>query len=118
MTQPQEDAGRQTQLVEVDSRQIVVREMTDMQKLLMTREARQLTRESVESERKLAAAATILDLLESVIVQPDDVEFIKQRIIEGKFELGDMMAFLKAFAPTEPAAPRVRRGRPRKSVAR
>jgi hypothetical protein len=77
----------------------------------MAREAKQLTRDDVEGARKLDAGARMFDILESMVVQQEDRDFILGEIVAGKVELKDLLGFLSAFNP-EDEKPKVRRGRP------
>jgi len=88
----------------------VVRELRDAQQLLIQREAKILQREDVGRERKVSAVSNIYDMLESVIVQPEDLEYLTQLNVSGNLELKDMMNFITVFGEEE--KPKVRRGRP------
>jgi len=110
MTQPQTTV----RIVSLNDREIMVRDLGDMQKMLLARELRQLSRD-IDGHRKLLSIATIMDLLESVIINPEDVEYVKDQIVSHGFDLPDMLKFIKP-KDTTPEPPRVRRGRPRKSA--
>jgi len=107
------DPGTETRLVEIKGRPIVVRQLKDAQLALMVREGRLLQRASTDTARKVAALGHIMDLFESAVVQPEDIDYIIQLNINGKLELADMFGFITAFkAEPEPAHPVARRGRP------
>ena len=93
-----EDPGKETRLVLVKDRNIVVRQLNDAQLLLLGREAR------------LASVGRIFDLLESAVVQEEDREYLMDLAVKGDLELNDMLGFIRVFAESE-QKPRVRRGR-------
>jgi hypothetical protein len=115
MTQTSPDPGRETRLVEVKGRQIVIRQLTEMQMLLLAREARKVSNPNGDGTTRMNSAARIMDILESAVVQPEDVEYLIDLNLQGDLTIGDMMGFVTAF--TEEAKPvKVARGRPRKRV--
>jgi len=84
----------------------------------MVREARLLQRTGTPNARKIDALGHIMDLFESAIVQPEDVDYITQLNIQGELEMADMFSFIVAFKPEpEPAHPVARRGRPPRARA-
>lgn len=109
MTQP--DAGRETRLVDIKGRQVVVRMLLDAQLLLMTRESRILQQADASNARKVAGAARMFDILESMVVQDEDREYVSDLIAAGDLELKDLTEFISSFKP-EDEKPKVRRGRP------
>ena len=109
MTTP-EDPDKDTRIVPVKGHNVVVRQLNDAQLLLLGREARLAAREDTEQARRLAAVGRIFDLLESVVVQEEDKEYLMDLTVKGDLELKDMMDFITAFSEPE-AKPRVRRGR-------
>lgn len=109
MTNPP-DPGRETRIVDVRGKNIVVRMLTDAQLLLMAREARLAQAPDSESNRRLVAISRIFDILETAIVQDSDREYCLDLAIKGDLTLGDMLGFINAFTDEE-AKPRVRRGR-------
>lgn len=112
---PPVDLGRETQLVPVHGRQIVIRQIADAQGPLLTRELNLLRKEGTDSDRKVIAIARIFDILESVVVQPEDREFLIDLNVEGKLKLSDLFGFLTVFGEEAPkTGPVVRRGRPPK----
>lgn len=111
-----EDPGRETRIVPIKGRQVVVRQLRDAQMLLLMREAQLVQREDVENSRKLVAIGRLMDVLESAIVQQEDRDYLTNLNVAGDLELGDLFGVIKAFAEEkEPAKPVVRRGRPRKT---
>jgi len=85
--------------------------MVDAQNALLGREARVLQRDEVEGNRKIVGAARMFDILESMVVQEDDQEYLTNLIAVGDVTLTDIMGFISAFKP-EDEKPKVRRGRP------
>lgn len=108
MTNP--DPGKETRLVDIGGRNIVVRELVDAQLMLLGREARLAMNQATDNERRLVAVSRIFDMLESVIVQDEDREYILDLTVKGKMTLGAMLGFISAFQDEE-EKPRVRRGR-------
>jgi hypothetical protein len=52
-------------------------------------------------------------ILESVIVQPEDKEFLENLMAEGTLSLSDLTSFVSAFNEDQSdEKPKVRRGRP------
>jgi hypothetical protein len=94
--------------------------LKDAQLLLLGRDARQLEDPKISNKDKLSIASGVLDMFESAIVQPSDHAYVLDLTRKGELELSDFLAFLTAFEDKEAEAPKpvVRRGRPRKSVAK
>lgn len=109
MTSP-EDPGKETQLVPVKGRNIVVRQLTDAQLLLFGREARLASKNDTDPERRLSGIARIFDILESAVVQDEDREYLMDLTVQGELQLKDLMDFLTIFSDGE-EKPKVRRGR-------
>ncbi len=109
MTNP-EDPGKETRIVPIQGRNIVVRQLNDAQYLLLGRDARLASREDTEGAKRLAAIGRIFDILESAVVQEEDREYLLDLTVKGNLELKDMMPFITAFADEE-SKPKVRRGR-------
>ena len=115
------DNQPETRLVDIKGRNIVVRQLKDAQLLLLGRDVRKLEDPNVTARDKLALASGVLDMFESVIVQPTDHEYVMTLTRKGELELEDFLEFLTAFKDKEPVEvtkPVVRRGRPPKSVAK
>lgn len=114
MTSP--DPGRETRIVPIKGRQVVVRALKETQMLLLARDAQMVQRDNVDGARKLAAIARMMEVLESAIVQSEDREFITDLQVSGELEIKDLFSVLTVFAP-DGDAPKVgvRRGRPRKT---
>lgn len=109
MTSP--DTGRETQIVLVRDRNIVVRKLIDTQMLLLAREAKILQRDDIEMNRKLSGIDRMFRILESAIVQAEDREFLEELMLQGELDLRELLSFVTAFNEDEPAKPKVRRGR-------
>lgn len=109
----EEDQGRATQIVPVHGRNIVIRQLIDTQLMLLNRGARLLQRDDLEKENKLATVDRMFTILESVVVQPEDLEYLEDLMTEGKLSLRDLLSFVSAFSPDgAEEKPKVRRGRP------
>jgi hypothetical protein len=109
MTEP--DTGKETRLVDVKGRTIVVRLITDAQFALMAQLSRLLQRDGVDNKRKVAGAGRMFDILESMVVQEEDRDYVTDLIATGDLVLTDLTGFISAFKDEE-AKPKVRRGRP------
>lgn len=97
----------------MQGRSIVIRQLIDAQMMLLNRGARLLQRADLDKDSKLATVDRMFTILESVVVQPEDREFLEDLMAEGKLSLRDMLSFISAFdEDQEEEKPRVRRGRP------
>jgi len=111
MTAP--DPGRETRIVQVRDRNIVIRQLIDAQMMLMAREAKMLQRDDVPTDRKVDGVDRMFRILESAVVQPEDREFLEELIITGDLDLRELMSFISVFKDDdEDEKPKVRRGRP------
>lgn len=111
MTNP--DPGLDTRIVPVHGRNIVVRQLIDTQMMLLNRGARLLQRSDLDRENKMATVERMFNILESVVVQPEDREYLENLMAEGKVAIKDMVGFISAFSQDqEEEKPKVRRGRP------
>lgn len=107
MTTP--DPGKETRLVDVKGRNVVVRQLLDAQLLLLAREARLAQRDDTDSQRRLVAVGRIFDLLESAVVQQEDRDYLMDLTVAGELNMVDLTGFVTVF--TEEEKPKVRRGR-------
>ena len=73
--------------------------------------ARLLQKAEVPNARKVAGAARMFDILESMVVGDDDREYVTDLIAAGDLKLTDLTNFITSFKP-EDEKPKVRRGRP------
>lgn len=110
MTQPN-DQGKETRLVDIRGRNIVVRQLQDAQLVLLAREARLAQKEDTEPGRRMTAIGRIFDILESAIVQDADRDYILELTVTGNLSLMDMTSFISAFESEDDDKPKVRRGR-------
>jgi hypothetical protein len=109
------DPGKETRIVDVHGRNIVVRALNDAQLLLIAREARLAQIPETTPERRLVAVSRIFDILENAIVQDADKEYLMDLTVQGTLTLTDMTGFISAFGDAEEdEKPRARRGRPAK----
>lgn len=112
MTNP--DPGRETKLVPVAGKNIVVRELMDAQMALLMRESDILKRNDVEMARKHKSVALMFKVLQSAVVQEEDREYVDELIAGGELGLRDLMSFITVFADEDAeddSKPKVRRGR-------
>lgn len=104
--------GKETQLVDVKGRMIMIRQLVDLQLMYLQRYAGILQKDDVANNEKVLAIGTMLDILESAVVQPKDREYLTGLAIKGDLELKDLMGFITAFTADKEEKPKVRRGRP------
>lgn len=111
MTNP--DPGRETRVVLVRDRSIVVRKLIDTQMLLLAREAKILQRDDISVDRKMDSIDRMFRVLESAVAQPSDREFLDDLMITGELDLRELLSFVSAFSEDDEKAPKpkVRRGR-------
>lgn len=109
MTSP--DSGRETRVVLVRERSIVVRRLIDTQMLLLAREAKVLQRDDVDTDRKLDGIDRMFRILESAVVQPSDRDFLQELMLDGQLDLRELLSFVTAFNEETAARPKARRGR-------
>ena len=108
MTGP--DPGKETRIIELKGRQLVIKSLNDAQIALMAREAK-ILQGNAEGDRKFTGVTRMFNLLESMVVQEEDKEYLNDLIVSGDVELKDLTDFIAAFKP-EDEKPTVRRGRP------
>ena len=116
MTEPITDTGRETRLVPVKGRQVVVRQLVDTQMVHLLRHSRILQKDDVPISAKLDSVERLFAILQTMIVQPEDQEYLVELEESGEVELKDLMAFMTAFQDGEPEKPKARRGRPPKRL--
>lgn len=103
---------RPIRTVSVQGRDVTVRKLVDTQLLLMAREAKILSREDVEMDRKLAGIDRMFDILESAVDDDGEREYLESLMVAGKLDLRELISFVTAFDEDEAPKPKVRRGRP------
>lgn len=110
-----EDPGRQTRIIDVKGRAIVVRQLRDAQYGLLVREANSVKRAVAEGNRDRLMRATdlIMKALASTVVQEEDRDWLDDMTANGELDFSDLVAAIRAFGDEEekPKA-QVRRGRP------
>lgn len=108
-----EDGGRETRLVPVAGRNIVVRQLTETQMLHLMRHAKILSATDIDTEVKLGSMDRMLNILNSVCVQETDKEWLVEAQESGDVGLKEMLGWVNAFQAEE--KPTVRRGRVKRS---
>ncbi len=84
-------------------REISVRELNETQMMLLMREGQILRSDKAETDRRLKAIVTVLDVVESSIQDADDLEFIMGLVAKGQVGFAELLALV---APRmEEAAP-------------
>lgn len=107
------DAGRETRIVPVQGRNIVVRRLIDAQLMQLNHEAELLQRDDIGIDRKRKGMDRMFRALLSVVVQPSDQEYMEDLMADGKLDLRELIGFATSFLTEQEAgqSPRVRRGR-------
>jgi hypothetical protein len=112
MTQPS-----QTRKTSFRGKELELQDLLPSQELLMVKIARDLRRAANEGNNNILEAAKLLDILETALVNPEDVDFIEGLIIKRQLDLKEVI-YLLAGKEEETEKPKVvRRGRPPKSRA-
>ena len=111
MTEPNTQ-GRETRIVPINGRSIVVRRLTDTQMVHMMRHSRILQKDDVAIPEKLDSLERLFTILKTVVVQQSDKDYLTKQEEAGEIELKDLMGFVTAFDEAEPEKPKARRGRP------
>lgn len=106
-----EDLGRETRLVPVGGRNIAVRELTETQILHLMRHAKILASD-VENELKMDSMDRMLKILNSVVIQDDDRNWLVEAQESGEVNMKDMLGWVRAFQDEK--KPTVRRARARR----
>lgn len=107
------DPGRETQVVAVRDRSIVIRQLIDTQRMLIARWAVMIQRDDIPGAQKLELLSKMFDTLESVIVQQEDRDYVEELMAAGQLDLRELISFMTAFDNQGEggAKPKVRRGR-------
>jgi hypothetical protein len=104
-----EDQGRETRVVPVAGRNIVVRRLTDTQMLHLMRHSKILSSDAVTTEVKMLSMDRMLFILNSVVVQETDRQWLVEAQETGEVEIEDMVGWVNAFkAETKPTVRRAR----------
>lgn len=107
-----ETSPKETRPVTIRGRDIQVRQLTDAQLLLLSRDGRLAQREDADRGLRMAAVGRLFDVLESLVQDPADKQYLLDLVVQGELELNDLTPFLTAFREEmEEAKPKVRRGR-------
>lgn len=111
MTEPIKE--RETRIVPINGRSIVIRQLRDTQLVHLMRHSRILQKDDVPIPAKLDSVERMFTILKSMVVQPSDDVYLTELEEAGEIELKDLMGFITAFdGPEQPEKPKVRRGRP------
>lgn len=108
------DPGRETQIVDVHGRNIVIKRLVDTQVMLLAREAKILQRDDISVDRKLDGIDRMFAILESVVVSQPDKDYMNQLMTNGELDLRELVSFVTTFeVPEGDETPKVqvRRGR-------
>lgn len=110
MTNP--DPGRETQIVDVHGRNVVIKKLIDTQVMLLAREAKILQRDDIGMDRKMDGIDRMFAILESVVVQAEDRKYMQDLMTVGDLDLRELISFVTSFEVSGDEKPvRVRRGR-------
>jgi hypothetical protein len=111
------DSGRETRLVTINGRTIVIRQLVDTQIVHLNRHSRILQKDDIDIPTKLDSVDRMFGILHKMVADDNDLEFLIEQEEAGEIELKDLLAFIKVFGEegTE-EKPKVRRGRPPKRV--
>lgn len=101
-----------TGTVDVRGRTITIKKLVDTQMMLLAREAKILQRDDIGNDRKLDGIDRMFRILESVVVEPDDKQYLEGLMIEGDLDLRELVSFVTTFNAAGMEKPaRVRRAR-------
>jgi hypothetical protein len=111
MTETQ-DSGRETRLVTISGRTIVIRQLVDTQIVHLNRHSRILQKADIDIPTKLDSVDRMFTILHSMVADSNDLAFLVEQEEAGEIELKDLLAFIKVFGDDTEEKPKVRRGRP------
>lgn len=107
-----------TATVPIKGRDVDVETLDEVQFMLLTREMRLAQSDAYDNVRKLTAIATCYDIIESVIVKPEDRQYLMELIKQRELTLKDLMVVVRQLHEDEAEpAPAVRRGRTSRTKA-
>lgn len=111
----EDDAEVQTRLVPVGERTIVVKKLTKIQMAIMLRGVR-ILRSNVDDDKKHVVVDEFLQILDSVVVGPEDKAYVRELQLTGGLDVEDMVSWVSVFEEEDGAEkkPTVRRGRARR----
>lgn len=101
-----------TATVPIKGRDIDVETLDEIQYMLLMREMRVAQGDAYDTMRTLTAIATCYDIIESVIVKPEDRQYLVDLVKTREITLKDLMVVVRQLHENEvQPAPVVRRGR-------
>lgn len=100
-------------VVQIKGRDVEVRSFNEAQIALLMREASVMERTSADASRRMTAVGRAFDLFESLIVQPEDRDYLVDLVTAGSLELKDLVGLIGLPAEDAGTRPVVRRGRVR-----
>ena len=103
----------ETRTVTLGGRQVTVKKLGDLQLVHLMRFAKILQSDSVAVEQKMDIIPKMLDVVHSLLVNPEELEALTDMELAGELNISDYLEVVSAFQDA-PAKPTVRRGRPRK----
>lgn len=106
------DPGKETRLVPIGDRQVVVKAPTDAQIMLLGQQSQIIMNERVSGLDRMKAIGVVMTLMTKLIVQEDDRAYIQEQIINGDLDMEGMTEIIAAFKSTD-KKPAVRRARAR-----
>jgi hypothetical protein len=96
------DPGKETRIIDILERSIVVRELTEGQMLVLSRYADQASSDRTDPRTKVAAVSKMLTVLEQAVVQAEDRQFLEDQMIAGNLDLGAMTQVVSVFQQEKP----------------
>lgn len=107
------DPGKETRLVPINGRQVVVKSPTDAQIMLLGQQSQIVMNERASGADRMNAVGTIMTVMTKLIVQDDDRAYVQEQIISGDLDMAGMTKIVEAFRSTDkkPAVTRARASR-------
>lgn len=105
-----EDPGKETRIVDIKGRSVVVRQLNEAQYMLMAQMAKVVSDRNAGGEARINAATIMLRLFNAGIVQQEDRDYIQELNIEGGLEISDLLQIITVFTEDQPKKATVRRG--------
>jgi len=81
-------------MASVAGREISVRELNETQMMLLMREGQILRSEKTETDRRLKAIVTVLDVVESSIQDAEDLEFVMGLVAKGQVGFAELLTLV------------------------
>lgn len=107
-----------TATVPINGRDVDVETLDEIQYMLLTREMRVAQGDGYDNTRRITAIATCYDIIESVIVKPEDRQYLMDLVKTREVTLKDLMVVVRQLHEDEgkgQPTPAVRRGRTTRS---